>query len=410
MICKNCGKQLSDEARFCGGCGSKVVASEQMHSQTTIPAPMEPDTNCFTAQGNNTEFATGAVLLNGDTDDVSPNRKEFGGAAALIKRIKEKFESLPLKGQIFVIVAIALLAILFMLGIRQLVENVQKFDRDHSQNGAYTSTSTFTYSPPSTPSVTNSDIMPAEEMPPSETIVYPNFGVDFSIDELNQIITSYTAASNVSVSVLDLISGETFASSNADTQFVASGFYIPLSYVVYHCEDTDLQSSLYESMDTMMRTMSNGAANDIMELINTYSSVDVNSILKNGGFLQTSFNRNFGDVAASQNGYENYTSANDASRLIGAVYYNDLYKKMNINLQNDGIEVPANVSMYAHSGQGIGTSYNIFAVIESGTGVYAIAILTTDTGSSAATAKIAAAPIISAILKNVQAQMDYIYG
>ena len=140
MICKNCGKQLPDEAHFCGGCGAKEVGSEPDDTQDKTLEPIENDTNCFDEQDNNTEFAA-AALPNDTANTTPPSKKTLGGAAALIKRIKEKFESLPLKGQIFVIIVIALLAVLLMLGIRQLVENIQNFDRSSSSKETHSSNS-----------------------------------------------------------------------------------------------------------------------------------------------------------------------------------------------------------------------------------------------------------------------------
>lgn len=50
MICVNCGKNLPDNAKFCGSCGTKISASsqnsqmnqvppQQMHQQYQVPSP-----------------------------------------------------------------------------------------------------------------------------------------------------------------------------------------------------------------------------------------------------------------------------------------------------------------------------------------------------------------------------------
>lgn len=427
MFCNNCGRQLPDESQFCVGCGAKVEPVETPAVQSENLGQLD----AYPAFVDTQKEKTGANTNKG-----------------FIKLI-EKFSILTLNLQILIIVGIALILIFIAAGIQLKLENVRNFNNEPllvktvnssdyvSDNpvaltsGAISGTfPSFTPAQELTPAATPTSAPEPVSEPKPETIPEPApipepvseplpepepepapAQIVFNIGTVSQIITQSTSASNIAVSVIDLLSGETFETDNADTPFCASGFYIPLCYAVYNCEiSEDILEILYSDIKTIMRVMDNDAANEIIKLINDYSSTNINDILKNNGFMQTSFNRNFGDVEASKNGYENYTSTNDAIRLLENVYISGIYKYMNADIQKDGIREPESTTVFAHSGQGIGTSYNVFAIMESEDVAYAIAVLTTDTGNTSAAAKNAAAPIISAVFENVQAQMEIIYG
>jgi hypothetical protein len=233
---------------------------------------------------------------------------------------------------------------------------------------------------------------------PSEPTPEPAWELD--MQAVVSIIGNRTDQVNVSVAIADLTEGKTFATSNAVSFFVASGFYVPLYIAV---GGANANESLKQTAVTMLNTMNNQAANTIIDSLGGIASV--NSILWEKGFPQTQFERKFGDVAASNAGSENYTTAQEAIRLMQLLYADGGYVEMNADLGRDGITLPSADGVYAHSGQGIGTSYNVFVIVENANTQYAVCILTQGTGATAAAAKANSVPIITALLDNIHNQM-----
>ena len=225
----------------------------------------------------------------------------------------------------------------------------------------------------------------------------------FNIQEINNIISNRTNQSNVSVAIVDLKNGKTYSTSNADNPFVSSGFYVPLYFAVGGA-NADSRLSLLAT--TMLDSMDNGAANEIIDNLGGISSV--NTIMQNEGFPNTKFGRKFGDIVASNNGYENYTTANEAVRMLQQLYSDGGYTKMYADLSKDGISLPSVRSIYANSGQGIGTSYNVYIIVVDSNTKYAITILTQGTDSTTAAAKTKAVSIITELLANIKSQMELI--
>lgn len=218
-----------------------------------------------------------------------------------------------------------------------------------------------------------------------------------AIDNRNilDIIEAKTDVENVAVAIVDLKTNVEFRVGNARQSYVASGFYAPI-YTVASTVDQDVA-------DQMMKTMDNDAGNTLIDEFGGLSSVT--DALSDQGYTQTTFNRKFGDVKASEAGNENYTSAVDSAKILRDIYDNDGYKNMNWDLTKDGIVLPANVKTYAHRGQGIGAAYNVFAIIETDDVKYGIAIMTAHTGSNNKEAQAVAVPMISDILAEVHKGM-----
>ncbi len=217
-------------------------------------------------------------------------------------------------------------------------------------------------------------------------------GIDNS--KILEIIEKNTDVENVAVAIVDLVTNMEFRVGNARQTYVASGFYAPI-YTVASSMDQ-------KSADQMMKTMDNEAGNS---LIDEYGGLsDVTEALSNQGYTQTIFNRKFGDVAASEAGYENYTSAVDSAKILRDIYANNGYKNMNWDLTKDGITLPKNAKVYAHRGQGIGGAYNIFAIIEEDETKYGVAVMSAHTGTNNEAQGISV-PMISDILLEVHRGM-----
>ena len=221
------------------------------------------------------------------------------------------------------------------------------------------------------------------------------------VAEIENIISAYTALSNVAVSIADLNSGEVFSTSNADRSFIASGLYLPV-YIAIGGSNSSSSYSAYIS--NILSRKDNQSANVLID--NLGGTNVVNEILWNNGYTSTTLGRYYGDVNASNRGYENYTTAVEATKMLQYVYNDGGYTKMYSDLSSEGISLPSVDSIYAHTGQGIGTAYNLFAVVVNSNNRYAVSILTEGTGSTWDTAKKNAIPIISSLLKNIQIQMN----
>ena len=212
---------------------------------------------------------------------------------------------------------------------------------------------------------------------------------------LTSIITSYNTIENVAVAIVDLNTDLEYRVGSARTTFVASGFYAPV-YIVAH--DTNPARA-----NLMMENMDNNAGNQLIRDFGGLSSIT--DALANAGYTQTTFSRNFGDVAASNRGLENYTSALDSAKILREIYNIGGYTRMNWDLTRDGISVPTGVTIHSHRGQGIGGAYNAFAIIISGDVKYGIAIMTMHPGRNNEQARAIAVPMISEILDEVHSVM-----
>ena len=214
----------------------------------------------------------------------------------------------------------------------------------------------------------------------------------FNMVAIDDIISGRTNPRNVSVAVLDLNSSEVFTTANGEVPFIASGFYTPL-YLVALGHPSHLQ----DVANTMMSQMNNHSANEIIRAVGGFSQV--NRALSTLGFEQTTFAREFGDIDASERGFENYTTAKEAARMLEQIYEARQYFRKRVNLLQEGITLPNVANIYAHSGRGIGQTYNVFAVIHEVSGNYIVVIMTDNIGMAGAT------PIISEILNAIHLQM-----
>lgn len=209
--------------------------------------------------------------------------------------------------------------------------------------------------------------------------------------KLTSIIAKYNTSENVAVAIVDLNTSLEYRVGSVRNTFVASGFYAPV-YIVAH-------NANQAKAEQMMEGMNNDAGNQLMAAFGGLSSV--NTALTGAGFTQTTFARNFGDIAASDRGYENYTSALDSAKILRELYNIGGHTKMIWDLTKDGITVPYGAEIYSHRGQGIGGAYNAFAIIISGDVKYGIAIMTMHPGKTDAQAKAIAVPMISEIMGEV---------
>ena len=99
-----------------------------------------------------------------------------------------------------------------------------------------------------------------------------------------------------------------YSSRNASLSFVAAGLYLP-AWLDYRDTYGDRPDAYAESLTGM----NNGSANGLIDAVGGES--DLNEWLSDNKYYRTRLERDYGDVKASQNGYENYASPDDAARM-----------------------------------------------------------------------------------------------
>jgi hypothetical protein len=255
--------------------------------------------------------------------------------------------------------------------------------------GAHSSSSSNT--PPASSSATPSSISP------SSTASHAATG--FDTNGLNAIVNG---VSTTDVSVAATVDGNTAASAGentygsqqADKQFVAAGLYLPI-YLQARAQNNP---SALTSATAMMQNMDNSAGNDAIAALGGLDAVSQWSAQQ--GYAQTSFSRDLGDVQASAAGYENRSSASDASRMLSAAQDEGATELMNYDLASDGVSIPAGVSVNAHRGMGIQNTYNYFITMSKGSTSISLAVMTQSQG------KERTAQMTSALLSSMAHSFD----
>ena len=368
MFCGKCGREISEQDKFCPVCGFDTTKSGDLGKQADgpyAPPPVRtapPGPQPITYPGPNPPAPKNyvpwivAVIL------IIVVAAAAAGAFLYISRTSETDQADEVS-----------------------TDPAEAGQADPNQSGA--SEITLTPIDPEDEPVTSEPATPAKS---------------FDVTALNRIIAGKTAVSNVAVAVQDLGTKQVYATSNADMLFISSGFYVPVYLAAQYSSISD--SSIYGKAGTMMSTMDNTAANAVIDSLGGLDGI--NRLLRENGYVKTTFGRKFGDVEASRRGSENYTSAKEAGMLLEQLYNNGGYSLMTTDLTREGIALPYGVKVYAHRGQGIGTSFNIFAIITSPTANYSVVVLTNETGSTAEAAKVNATQIISELLDEIARQMN----
>jgi len=346
MFCRNCGTQVPENAAFCGNCGT-------------------------------------------------PSRQ------------KRK----TLKKSIVIAVCVFVLMVL-IVGVVLVLGLPENYDESPVEIGV-----TETSPPALTPRLAPAPAPAPESEPETELEEMESSQmIGFDMTQIDAIISNHASLSQVAVGVVVMEDfewtslthqiifepSEFFTTVNGTEQFVASGFYIPLYFMSWGSDHY-----FYETAARMMRNMDNTSANALINGIGGFSAL--NNALRAEGFSGTSFSRNFGDTAASQRGEENYTTANDAVRMLFSLYafaYHyvtvDGHTWMNFDLTRDGIALPTGVTVHAHRGAGVGNAYNVFAVMVTPAVNYGIVILTENVNNPSA--------LITELFANTQQQMVLIHG
>ena len=205
--------------------------------------------------------------------------------------------------------------------------------------------------------------------------------------EMDAIVDGFSTA-EVGVSVMTEDGLRSYSSRNASLSYVAAGLYLPawLDYRNTHGQKPD-------GYDDSLTGMNNNTANELIDAVGGESSL--NDWLSDNKYRRTRFEREYGDVRASQSGYENYSSPDDAARMLSEMAKTGDDGLMNYDIASEGVTIPAGATVHAHRGQGIKDSYNYFVVISNGKQKVAVAVMTQNQG------KDSSAQLTSSVLDKV---------
>lgn len=220
--------------------------------------------------------------------------------------------------------------------------------------------------------------------------------------QLSAIADQYSS-SDVAVSAMVINDESAKAKSSSDAviattsqsgkQFVAAGLYLPVYLAAMDSGNDDAKAQAA----TMMGTMDNASGNNVAAALGGWDAV--NAWASSHGYSGTSFSRNYGDVAASNSGYENYSSSRDAALMLASVDAKGGTSLMNVDIAAEGVVIPAGMTVHAHRGQGIQDTWNYFAIVEANGHKAAVSVVTQYQG------KAVAADLMSKVLASVDATL-----
>ncbi|MFT9009361.1 MAG: serine hydrolase [Bifidobacterium sp.] len=191
----------------------------------------------------------------------------------------------------------------------------------------------------------------------------------FNAKKLNGIIAGFSDV-DAAVAGKDINGSDAYASKLSKTKFVAAGLYLPIYLDAHSGKNPDSISA----SDIMMNTMSNDDANTAMADLGGADTVT--QWLHQNGYPSSEIGRNFGDVAASNKGLENYSTAADSVAMLVATEKTGGMNLMTYDVTADGVKVPDGMQVAAHRGQGIKNAYNYFMIVKEKGHTIALAILT----------------------------------
>lgn len=382
--CIYCDGPYQPESRYCGLCG-RPIEIEYEGEYLTPPF----------GHGDYKEYQSTEIIRNAYGEDIRPSSygskvEEREVHPSLQKQVKSKIVAL------MVLASVLIIAMLFIAGYFIVSPH---FSDDESSSGSSVVGEEGDDSwGEGEQEVKDGDLL--NEDGEGRGLEGWATNQTFDIPELNRVISLGAEPRNVAVAILDLNTGELHYTENANSPFVATGFYAPVYAVVraYYEHDTNLMG---RANDMMGRTVDqvaqmNEDANAIIRGIGDLAGI--NGRLGSMGFGTTNFGRLFGATDG-----QNYTSAIEAAQILGMVYQTGGYRRMSFDLGAEGISLPENATFYSHRGTGIGETYNVFTVVETPTGNYTVVILTDNMGQSGAV------HLVSDVLREVHRQMELIH-
>lgn len=216
--------------------------------------------------------------------------------------------------------------------------------------------------------------------------------LDIDRESMDALVDGFSTT-DAAVSVAAVDGTLVYSSRNATRHMVSAGLYLPV-YLAYY----GTHERLSDSAGEMMRSMNNEAAN---LLIDSLGGLDaVNTWLSANQYADTTFSRLFGDIDASNAGYENYASSDDAARMLAAVAASGDDVLMTCDIAAEGVDIPTGATVHAHRGRGMQDAYNYFIVISDGNHDVGVSVMTETIGQKRA------AQLTSGVLEAVWAALE----
>lgn len=187
---------------------------------------------------------------------------------------------------------------------------------------------------------------------------------------MDAIVNTYnTGSGHAAVSVM---SGnvDSYASSTASNSMNAAGLYLPPWLAYYDL----VGGSPAGGYGPALSAMDNGTANELID--SDGGMVALNSWLDSHGYSETRFGHLYGDVSASENGYQNTTSSKDAANLLTQLIAKGEDDLLNYDIASDGVSVPDGATVHAHRGMGVGNAYDYYMVVSDGSKKIVVVVLT----------------------------------
>ncbi|MDN6051387.1 zinc-ribbon domain-containing protein [Bifidobacterium mongoliense] len=370
MYCTHCGLPNDPDARFCVSCGTPLEPDDQ------VPAQPEPvaDADAPAMFPAATQYNTQQI----PATPVAPAPHVAAYAPPVCRPNNSGNKTPIIIGAIAAVVAVACLVAFIAFESGAWAHNASP--QPQSPTG-------------DAPSATASPTSSSKHSTSSKHHKTKPSALDRAT--LDSIVNGYSNT-DVSVAATTTTGAVQYTSQSGNDAFVAAGMYLP----IYLAASDSHNQDAIDSANTMMSTMSNDDANSAVNALGGISAVT--DWAHSHGYNSTEFNREFGDVQASNNGYENYTSSRDATKMLSAVIAHGGQNLMSYDVTTDGVSIPAGMSVKAHRGMGIKDSYNYFMVINDGGSTVSLAVMTQNQGKEQAAAL--TSKLLIAIHRGLQAR------
>lgn len=374
QFCTNCGVKNEDGSVFCAECGHRIESmventdSEQAatrdRANTQIMPPIQPSESPL------------SYPLSGDNGGDAVEGAGYINSKASPARTKSR-------RNLLIVIAVAVAAAVLACGVVVVKYSAGR----HAGYGTVQSSSSFG----KTSASHKKKAKKAKESKNKRTDKTPKMAT-LDSKKLDGIVSQY-GGNNAAVSVVPVESTDTYDSQQAKAKYVAAGLYLPVYLASHEIGNGDAESDA----DTAMRTMDNQAANDAIDAIGGLSSL--NDWLSDSGYSATSFEREFGDVDSSNEGWENYTSASDAANMLASVAQQGDAGLLEYDLASEGVTAPGGTTINGHRGKGLKNSYNFFVIVKGAKGTAAVVVMTENLGQSGAVS------LTNAVLNEVNADI-----
>lgn len=336
MVCKNCGNQISDEAKFCKFCGSsspdKSAASPGKFCRACGAQNAEGAQFCQNC-GNQLASTRPAVTPTPPVQPAPAAKKKTGLIVTVI------------------VVAVVLLAaaafgVAYALGLFEQEDAPAK-----SPAPTETAAATATPEPTAVPTAT-----PAVDV--AETI--------------DTYLAGKGQSNNVSVAVYDNISRNIYCSSTSNLSYPAWGFYLPIYLAASDTAAVDANTC--EGVMSSDVGVCNQAGNAVISAFGGPQGV-TQHLARNYNASVTSYGRRFAEVNATG---ENYTNAKEAAQFLAVLNGRGECTKLSYNPASFGITAPYGTAFYCQVGsenKAKMENLNLFAVVKGQNSDYCVAVL-----------------------------------